>query len=87
MVEVLHAVTSVRAVLVNGLSSGLRNDAPDRAIAMRQKCVGVVWRSSVAQCNLCCAALCRCCPSLHCCQALPMTFCASLFSLLRPPTL
>jgi hypothetical protein len=52
MVEVLHAVTSVRAVLVNGLSSGLRNDAPDRAIAMRQKCVGVgpAWQGESGGC-------------------------------------
>lgn len=35
--ETLHATTTVRALLVSGLSSGLRNDAPDRAIAMRQK--------------------------------------------------
>ncbi len=35
--EVLHAATTVRALLVAGLSSGLRNDAPDRAIAMRQR--------------------------------------------------
>ncbi|KAL4419085.1 hypothetical protein ABPG77_010024, partial [Micractinium sp. CCAP 211/92] len=39
VIDVLHAVTSVRALLVSGLSSGLRNDAPDRALAMRQK-----WR-------------------------------------------
>ncbi|PSC69113.1 water chloroplastic [Micractinium conductrix] len=39
MVDALHGVTTVRAVLVSGLSSGLRNDAPDRALAMRQK-----WR-------------------------------------------
>ena len=37
MVDALHGVTTVRAVLVSGLSSGLRNDAPDRALAMRQK--------------------------------------------------
>ena len=35
--EVLHAATTVRAVLVAGLASGLRNDAPDSALAMRQK--------------------------------------------------
>jgi phosphoglucan,water dikinase len=35
--DVLHAATSVRAMLVSGLTSGLRNDAPDNALAMRQK--------------------------------------------------
>ncbi|KAL4433837.1 hypothetical protein ABPG75_000278 [Micractinium tetrahymenae] len=39
VMDVLHSVTTVRALLVSGLSSGLRNDAPDRALAMRQK-----WR-------------------------------------------
>ena len=37
VMEVLHAATTVRAVLVAGLASGLRNDAPDSALAMRQK--------------------------------------------------
>ena len=37
LMEVLHAATTVRAVLVAGLASGLRNDAPDSALAMRQK--------------------------------------------------
>jgi hypothetical protein len=37
VIEVLHATTSVRALLAAGLASGLRNDAPDRALAMRQK--------------------------------------------------
>eukprot|EP00878_Enallax_costatus_P003846 GHUV01004062.1.p1 GENE.GHUV01004062.1~~GHUV01004062.1.p1 ORF type:complete len:1053 (+),score=249.89 GHUV01004062.1:1558-4716(+) len=36
---VLHALTSVRAMLVGGLDAGLRNDAPEPALAMRQK-----WR-------------------------------------------
>ncbi|KAL4852989.1 Phosphoglucan [Chlorella vulgaris] len=39
LMDVLHAATSVRAMLVSGLTSGLRNDAPDNALAMRQK-----WR-------------------------------------------
>ncbi len=37
----MHAVTTVRALLSSGLSAGLRNDAPDRALVMRQK-----WRLS-----------------------------------------
>ncbi len=37
VMDVLHSVTTARALLVSGLSSGLRNDAPDRALAMRQK--------------------------------------------------
>ncbi|PRW57887.1 water chloroplastic isoform A [Chlorella sorokiniana] len=39
VMDVLHAATTVRALLASGLSSGLRNDAPDNAIAMRQR-----WR-------------------------------------------
>ncbi|KAG9447465.1 hypothetical protein H6P81_013593 [Aristolochia fimbriata] len=39
MVETLQSLTGFREVIVNGLQSGLRNDAPDTAIAMRQK-----WR-------------------------------------------
>jgi phosphoglucan,water dikinase len=37
--DCMHALTTVRAVLSGGLSAGLRNDAPDNALAMRQK-----WR-------------------------------------------
>ncbi|KAG0556349.1 hypothetical protein KC19_11G046700 [Ceratodon purpureus] len=37
----LHALTSLREKLLQGLESGLRNDASDAAIAMRQK-----WRLS-----------------------------------------
>lgn len=37
LVETLHALTGLREVIVHGLQSGLRNDAPDIAIAMRQK--------------------------------------------------
>ena len=33
----MHSLTGLRAVLLYGLESGLRNDAPDSAIAMRQK--------------------------------------------------
>ncbi len=39
LVDALHALTTVRAVLADGLASGQRNDAPDSAIAMRQR-----WR-------------------------------------------
>lgn len=36
VMETLHAVTSVRALLLSKLSSGVRNDAPDEALVMRQ---------------------------------------------------
>ncbi|XP_078433717.1 chloroplastidic phosphoglucan, water dikinase (ATGWD3) [Wolffia australiana] len=39
LTETLLSLTDLREVIVKGLSSGLRNDAPDVAIAMRQK-----WR-------------------------------------------
>lgn len=39
VMDCMHALTTVRAALSGGLSAGLRNDAPDRALAMRQK-----WR-------------------------------------------
>lgn len=39
LMETIHSLTGLRAVLVKGLESGLRNDAPDVAIAIRQK-----WR-------------------------------------------
>lgn len=39
IMDVLHSVTTVRALLVSGLQSGLRNDAPDASMSMRQK-----WR-------------------------------------------
>ena len=34
---VAHAATTLRALLLRSLSSGLRNDAPDAALAMRQR--------------------------------------------------
>jgi hypothetical protein len=34
---VAHAGTTLRALLLRALSSGLRNDAPDAALAMRQR--------------------------------------------------
>lgn len=39
IMDALHGATSIRALLASGLASGLRNDAPDRAMAMRQR-----WR-------------------------------------------
>ncbi|KAH9572132.1 hypothetical protein CY35_02G130500 [Sphagnum magellanicum] len=41
LISLLHALTSLRSTLLKGLESGLRNDASDEAIAMRQK-----WRLS-----------------------------------------
>lgn len=35
--NVLESLTNLRSMIVKGLESGLRNDAPDTAIAMRQK--------------------------------------------------
>ncbi|KAF9610093.1 hypothetical protein IFM89_019933 [Coptis chinensis] len=37
LMKALQFLSSLRALLVKGLESGLRNDAPDAAIAMRQK--------------------------------------------------
>lgn len=39
VMDCMHSLTSIRALIVSGLSAGLRNDAPDRALVMRQK-----WR-------------------------------------------
>ena len=39
LMDALHGTASVRALLASGLSSGLRNDAPDKALSMRQR-----WR-------------------------------------------
>ncbi|GJP30882.1 hypothetical protein CLOM_g7209 [Closterium sp. NIES-68] len=41
LMSALHSLTGLRAVLLYSLESGLRNDAPDDSIAMRQK-----WRLS-----------------------------------------
>ena len=38
VMDALHSATTLRALLVSGLSSGLRNDAADKALAMRQRC-------------------------------------------------
>ena len=39
VMDCMHALTTVRALLSHGLSGGLRNDAPEKALSMRQK-----WR-------------------------------------------
>ncbi|MQL96085.1 hypothetical protein Taro_028755 [Colocasia esculenta] len=39
LMETLVSLADLREIIIKGLSSGLRNDAPDAAIAMRQK-----WR-------------------------------------------
>jgi phosphoglucan,water dikinase len=37
VIDALHALTTVRALLADNLAAGLRNDAPDSALSMRQK--------------------------------------------------
>lgn len=37
LMKTLESLNSLREVLMKGLESGLRNDAPDASIAMRQK--------------------------------------------------
>jgi phosphoglucan,water dikinase len=44
LVGVAHALVTVRAVLLGGLASGMRNDAPDAAAATRQR-----WRLAEAR--------------------------------------
>ncbi|KAJ4896691.1 hypothetical protein Rs2_23485 [Raphanus sativus] len=39
LIKTMHSLASLRETIVKELNSGLRNDAPDTAIAMRQK-----WR-------------------------------------------
>ncbi|OWM70950.1 hypothetical protein CDL15_Pgr013131 [Punica granatum] len=39
LIRTMHALNALREMITKGLESGLRNDAPDAAIAMRQK-----WR-------------------------------------------
>lgn len=39
LMKTLQSLTSLRALIVKGLESGIRNDAPDASVAMRQK-----WR-------------------------------------------
>lgn len=35
----MESLNALREIIVKGLESGLRNDAPDTAIAMRQKVI------------------------------------------------
>ena len=44
LVDALHAATTARALLASGLASGLRTDAPDSSLAMRQR-----WRVADAR--------------------------------------
>lgn len=37
LMKTLQSLHSLRGAIVRGLESGIRNDAPDSAIAMRQK--------------------------------------------------
>lgn len=37
LMETLQSLQGIRTILVKGLESGLRNDASDTAVAMRQK--------------------------------------------------
>lgn len=39
LMETLQALSALRSFMIKGLESGLRNDAPDTAIAMRQKVI------------------------------------------------
>lgn len=39
LLKTLQSLSSLRSFLMKGLESGLRNDAPDTAIAMRQKVI------------------------------------------------
>lgn len=44
LVDALHAATTTRALIASGLASGLRTDAPDSSLAMRQR-----WRVADAR--------------------------------------
>lgn len=46
LMDAMHALTTVRALLADGLRSGLRNDAPDSSMAMRQR-----WRLAEIRCE------------------------------------
>lgn len=41
LVKTIQSVNALREAIVKGLESGLRNDAPDAAIAMRQKVIAI----------------------------------------------
>ncbi|CAL8462111.1 g1642 [Coccomyxa elongata] len=45
-IDALHALTSVRALLLSGLQSGVRNDASEDSLAMRQR-----WRLAEIRCE------------------------------------
>ena len=36
LIKIMRSLNALRDIIVKGLESGLRNDAPDAAIAMRQ---------------------------------------------------
>lgn len=46
LMDTMHSLTTVRALLADGLRSGLRNDAPDSSLAMRQR-----WRLAEIRCE------------------------------------
>lgn len=50
--KTIQSMNSIREVIVKGLESGLRNDAPDAAIAMRQKVI-MLYLSCVIVLNQC----------------------------------
>lgn len=50
--KTIQSMNSIREVIVKGLESGLRNDAPDAAIAMRQKVI-MLYLSYVIVLNQC----------------------------------
>lgn len=41
--KTMESLNSLREIIVKGLESGLRNDAPDSAIAMRQKVILILF--------------------------------------------
>lgn len=41
LVKTIQSVNALREAIVKGLESGLRNDAPDAAIGMRQKVIAI----------------------------------------------
>lgn len=50
--KTIQSMNSIHEVIVKGLESGLRNDAPDAAIAMRQKVI-MLYLSYVIVLNQC----------------------------------
>lgn len=47
LMNTLQSLTNLRSHIVKGLESGLRNDAPDAAIAMRQKVLLMISSNSI----------------------------------------